>query len=86
MNPTGQEGDHNGVNHTEFELLDGAGDRISLAAGSVVYIKKDGVNLTPNADETLWFSSDNPAGQYVFEVLTTGGKLYVANLDWVPTP
>ncbi|MFD3261860.1 hypothetical protein ACE3MQ_24990 [Paenibacillus lentus] len=66
--------------------MDGAGDRISLAAGAVVYIKKDGVNLIPNDDETLWFSSDNPAGQYNFEVLTTSGKLYVAILDWVPTP
>lgn len=74
------------MNHTEFELLDGAGVRISLAAGSVVYIKKDGVNLTPDDQETLWFSSSNPTGEYNFEVLTTGGKLYVATLDWVPTP
>lgn len=62
------------------------GARVSLAAENVVYIKKDGVNLTPNADETLWFSDNNPAGDYVFEVLTTGGGLYTATLEWIPTP
>lgn len=84
--PTGREGEHNGVNHTEFELLDGGGARISLAAGAVVYIKKDGKDLTPDDQETLWFSDNNPAGKYAFEVLTVGGKLYAATLNWVPTP
>lgn len=85
-NPTGREGEREGVNNTEFELLDGEGARISLAAGSVVYIKKNGKNLTPDDQETLWFSANNPAGKYNFEVLTTSGKLYTAVLDWVPTP
>lgn len=85
-NPTGQEGEREGVIHTEFELLDGEGDRISLAAGSVIYIKKDGVNLPPDDQETLWFSVSNQAGEYDFEILTTSGKLYTATLDWVPTP
>ncbi|WP_170220103.1 hypothetical protein [Paenibacillus anaericanus] len=86
LNPTGREGEHEGVNHTEFELLDGAGARISLAAGAVTYIKKDGVNLTPDDQETIWFSDDNLAGEYIFEVLTVGGKFYTAALDWIPTP
>ena len=66
--------------------MDGEGERISLATGSVIYIKKDGNELTPDDQETLWFSDINPAGKYVFEVLTVSGKLYVATLDWVPTP
>jgi len=74
------------VNNTEFELLDGEGARISLAAGSVVYIKKDGENFKPDDQETLWFAATNPAGKYDFEVLTTTGKLYTASLDWVPNP
>ncbi|MNW39626.1 hypothetical protein D3C74_167180 [compost metagenome] len=66
--------------------MDGEGGRISLAAGTVVFIKKDGINLTPDDQETLWFSVTNPAKSYVFEVLTIGGKLYTATLNWVPTP
>ncbi|MEK3718863.1 hypothetical protein [Paenibacillus sp. FSL R7-0333] len=73
------------MNHTEFELLDGEGERISLAAGAVVYIKKNGVNLTPDDQETLWFSDENDAGEYTFEVETTAGTVYNAVLDWVPT-
>lgn len=67
-------------------MLDGDGERISLATGNVVYIKKNGTNLVPNADETLWFSDSNPAGEYLFEILTVSGKLYTATLDWIPTP
>lgn len=74
------------MNHTEFEMLDGEGERISLAVGSVEYIKKNGNDLTPDDQDTLWFSDDNPAGKYKFEVLTTGGKLYISTLDWIPTP
>lgn len=85
LNPTGQEGEHNGVNHTEFELLDGEGERISLAAGAVEYIKKNGVDLTPDDQETLWFSDENEAGEYTIEVKTTAGIVYTAVLDWVPT-
>ncbi|MEC0242772.1 hypothetical protein P4H66_23455 [Paenibacillus dokdonensis] len=60
--------------------------RISLATGAVVYIRKNGINKTPDDQETLWFAATNPAGQYEFEVLTTSGKLYTAILNWVPTP
>ncbi|MFW5438749.1 hypothetical protein [Paenibacillus apiarius] len=87
--PTGQEGEHNGVNHVEFELLDAGGARISLAKGNVVYIKKNGVELTLDDQETLWFSVENPNGQYQFEVKTNAGVVYEAVLDWtrhVPTP
>ncbi|MEK3658166.1 hypothetical protein NSQ29_01225 [Paenibacillus sp. FSL F4-0236] len=73
------------MNHTEFELLDGDGVRISLKAGAATYIKKNGVNLTPDDQETLWFSDDNVAGQYNFEVKTAAGTVYTAVLDWVPT-
>lgn len=66
--------------------MDGEGDRISLAAGAVVYIKKNGVDLIPDDQETLWFSVENDAGEYAFEVLTVGGNLYTATLDWIPTP
>lgn len=74
------------MNHVEFELLDSSGDRISLAANNVIYIKRDGVYLTPNADETLWFRETNPAGEYEFIVLTKAKTKYRAVLDWVPTP
>ncbi|MNI49816.1 hypothetical protein D3C73_1044470 [compost metagenome] len=67
-------------------MLDGAGARVSLAVGAVSYIKKNGVNLAPDDQETLWFSDNNVAGQYAFEVLTVGGVLYSAILDWIPTP
>ncbi|ASA22088.1 hypothetical protein [Paenibacillus donghaensis] len=73
------------MNHTEFELLDGAGARISLALGAVTYIKKNGAELTPDDQETLWFSDNNPAGQYTIEVKTIDGTVYSAVLDWVPT-
>lgn len=56
--------------------------RISLAIGNVVYIKKDGVNLEPNTDETLWFKETNPNGEYTFDVETIDGKTYIAILNW----
>lgn len=75
------------MNHVEFELLDTGGERISLAKGKVVYIKKNGVNLTPNTDETLWFSVENPTGSYTFEVKTIDETVYVAVLNWTqPDP
>lgn len=73
------------MNHTEFELLDGAGVRVSLASGAVTYIKKNGVDLIPDDQETLWFGDSNVAGKYNFEVKTIAGKVYTAVLDWVPT-
>ncbi|GIO83467.1 hypothetical protein J25TS5_03990 [Paenibacillus faecis] len=52
----------------------------------MIYITRDGVNLVPNADETLWFKETNPAGKYEFIVLTKAKVKYRAVLDWVPTP
>lgn len=62
--------------------MDGEGARISLASGNVVYIKKNGKELTPNTDETLWFSVENPTGKYTFEIKTVDGNLYKPVLDW----
>lgn len=81
-NPTGREGEHEGVNHIEFEMLDSEGARISLAINNVIYIKKDGIDLEPNTDETLWFNETNPNGTYTFEVKTIDGTVYIAVLDW----
>jgi hypothetical protein len=83
-NPTGAEGEHEGVNHVEFELLDGEGARISLASDNIDYIKKNGVDLAPNQDETLWFSEENDAGEYLFELKTIAGTVYIAILEWTP--
>ncbi|SDD27168.1 hypothetical protein SAMN02799630_02795 [Paenibacillus sp. UNCCL117] len=77
---------HNGVNHVEFELLDSGGVRVSLAASNVQYIKKNGINLVLDSNETLWFSESNLAGDYSFEIFTKDGKLYIATLNWIPTP
>lgn len=70
------------MNHVEFELLDAGGGLISLSVGNVVYIKKNGEKLTPDDQETLWFSVENPNGQYDFEVKTVAGTVYEATLDW----
>lgn len=70
------------MEHYEYELLDSGGQRVSLAVGTVEYIKKDEVDLEPNTDETLWFSVNNPTGKYNFEIKTIEGTVYVAVLDW----
>ncbi|CAI6023383.1 hypothetical protein PAECIP112173_00341 [Paenibacillus sp. JJ-100] len=72
--------------YAEFELLDKDGVRVSLAADNVEYIKQDGVTLTPDDQETLWFNVVKSAGQYVFEVKTKAGGQYLAILDWKPIP
>ncbi|WP_339273634.1 hypothetical protein MKY59_21035 [Paenibacillus sp. FSL W8-0426] len=72
--------------HVEYDLLDKDGVKVSLAADNVEYIKRDGVNLAPDDQETLWFNVTKPAGSYVFEVRTKAGVKYVAILDWVPDP
>ncbi|WP_413373296.1 hypothetical protein [Paenibacillus taichungensis] len=81
---TGREGEHNGTNHVEYELLDGQGVRISLALGDVEYIRRNGTPLVPDDQETLWFNEESTAGTYVFEAKTTTGKVYKATLVWAP--
>lgn len=66
--------------------MDSGGARISLAADDLIYITKDGVNLIPNADETLWFRETNPTGTYEFVVFTKAKVKYKATLNWVETP
>lgn len=74
------------MSHVEFELLDSGGARISLTADNLIYITRDGVNLVPNTDETLWFKETNLAGEYEFIIFTKTKIKYHAVLDWIPTP
>ncbi|MEO2212122.1 hypothetical protein ABGV40_14865 [Paenibacillus amylolyticus] len=82
--PTGQEGENNGTNHIEYEMLDGQGGRVSLASDDVEYIKRNGTTLTPDDQETLWFNEETAPGTYVFEAKTISGKIYRATLIWSP--
>lgn len=63
-------------------MLDSEGERISLAASNVIYIKKDGVDLVPNTDSTLWVNETSANGEYTFEVKTIDGNVYIAILNW----
>ncbi|WP_272034443.1 hypothetical protein [Paenibacillus sp. JJ-100] len=81
---TGQEDDRNGVIFVEFELLDEQGGVISLAAGDVEYIRRDGVVVTPNTQSSVWIEETTPAANYVYVVKTTSGDIYRAVLNWTP--
>ncbi|URJ45171.1 hypothetical protein MF628_004956 [Paenibacillus polymyxa] len=84
---TGRSGDHNGVNHVEYELLDSAQKRVSLAKTNVSSIEKDGVKTVPDDQETLWFSEANATKKYKFNVVTLAGTTYEAELNWTqPNP
>lgn len=72
----------------EYEMLHG-GVRVPLAAGSAAWIRvrKDGgswLDLTPDADTTLWFPMESDPGLYEFTVEMVDGARYRGSLDWDP--
>ncbi|MEK4512866.1 hypothetical protein [Paenibacillus sp. FSL K6-2524] len=79
---TGEEGPHEGVVYVQYELLDVDDNVIPLDEDNLTYITRDGKELKPDADSTLWFNKSLPHGRYVFEIKTAVNVIHVAPLDW----
>lgn len=79
---TGQEGPNEGVVYVEYELRNVDDERISLATGDIEYIGRNGQQLTPDDQETLWFRKSSADGRYNFEIKLADGNTFVAPLDW----
>ncbi|RKL63767.1 PEGA domain-containing protein [Thermoanaerobacteraceae bacterium SP2] len=82
-------GIHDGKVYAGYELQDEAGNQIALVASNIESItvkNPDGSTATltvvDDSDPYLWFNVEKTAGDYVYTVVTKGGKTYEATLTW----
>ncbi len=67
--------------------LEANDNQISLAADQVksITLQKDNeepVELTPNADSTLWFNVQRETAEYTLKVVDNDDRVYTAVIDW----
>lgn len=87
LTPTGNVGAHASTVNEEFNMTDAANNQVKLDTNDVISItetRPDGttIRLTPDSNTTLWFNVQNPAGNYVFDVVSASGAKYEATLNW----
>ena len=87
--PANSFGIHDGKVYAGYELQDEAGNQIALVASNIESItvkNPDGSTATltvvDDSDPYLWFNVEKTAGDYVYTVVTKGGKTYEATLTW----
>jgi hypothetical protein len=86
LTATDNVGIRDGKVYMEYRL-EANDNQISLAADQVksITLQKDNeepVELTPNADSTLWFNVQRETAEYTLKVVDNDDRVYTAVIDW----